>query len=158
MRIRNLLDHPDYLGQTAELLFSEWSHLPSWADEQQIRARLIARNSADNRQFTLVAVDAENTVTAAGSLIRYELDDHPQRIHWLGEIITHPAHRGQGTGTALVERIIALATERNITELWLYTPDKQALYRRLGWEDREQRVVAGESVTLMVSTLPAPCP
>lgn len=157
MRIKNLLDHPDYLLQTAELLFREWSHLPLWADEKQIRTRLSDRNSADNHQFTLVAVDAQDNVAAAGSLIRYELDDNPQRIHWLGEIITRPSHRGQGIGTALIERLIALAAERNIAELWLYTPDKQALYRNLGWKDHEQRVVAGESVTVMLFTLCNQC-
>nr|WP_246873477.1 hypothetical protein [Pantoea ananatis] len=56
----------------------------------------------------------------------------------------------------LIKRIVELATERNISELWLYTPDKQALYRNLGWKEREQRLVAGESVTVMVLSLPCP--
>lgn len=153
MRIKTLRDHPDYLDQTTSLLFNEWSHLPSWMDAQQIRSRLIARNISDNKQSTLVAVDEENKVMAAASLILYELDDHPQRMHWLGEVITRPDRRGQGTGSVLIKHAIKLAAERNIAELWLYTPDKQSLYRNLGWEDREQRFVAGEWVTVMVLSL-----
>ncbi|YCH32270.1 GNAT family N-acetyltransferase [Erwinia sp. D4-22] len=150
MRIKNLMDHPDYLHATTELLFNEWSHLPSWARLQQIRTRLIERNSTDGRQFTLVALDAQNTVTAAGSLICYELKDDPARVYWLGEVITRSTHRGQGIGTELIKRIIKLAAQQDITELWLYTPDKQSLYTNLGWVEQEQRVVAGELVTVMV--------
>jgi len=153
MQIKKLMDNPDYLAQTSGLLFREWSCLPLWADEEKIRARLIERNSADNDQATLIVIDTENNVLAAGSLIHYELSDNPQRMHWLGEIITKPSHRGQGIGTALVKELIKQASEQNIAELWLYTPDMQPLYRKLGWEDKEVRMVAGESVTVMVLNL-----
>jgi len=153
MQIRPLMDNPDYLAQISGLLFKEWSSLPLWADEERIRTRLIERNSSDNGQITLVAIDAENTAIAAASLIRYELSDDPQRIHWLGEVITKPSHRGQGIGTLLVKALINYTSEQNMTELWLYTPDMQPLYRKLGWEDKETRVVNGESVSLMVLNL-----
>ncbi|WP_246874089.1 MULTISPECIES: GNAT family N-acetyltransferase [Pantoea] len=92
----------------------------------------------------------------AGRLICYEPGDNLERIYWSGEVIPHSTHRGKGIGSALIKRIVELATERNIPELWLYTPDKQALYRNLGWKEREQRLVAGESVTVMVLNLPCP--
>ena len=153
MHIKKLTDNPDYLAQTSGLLFREWSSLTLWADEELIRTRLIERHSADNHQMTLVAIDAENSVIAAGSLIHYELSDNPQRIYWLGEIITKPSHRGQGIGTLLINELIKQASEQNIAELWLYTPDMQPLYRKLGWEDKETRIVDGESVSLMVLNL-----
>lgn len=156
MYIKYLMDDPDYLNQTTELLFDEWSHLSSWSESRQILTRLTERNSSDTEQFTLVALDAENKVTATGGLILYELIDNPQRVYWLGEVVTRSTHRGKGIGSALIKRIVELATERNISELWLYTPDKQALYRNLGWKEREQRLVAGESVTVMVLSLPCP--
>jgi predicted N-acetyltransferase YhbS len=101
----------------------------------------------------LVAVGAENNVIAAGSLICYELKDNPARVYWLGEVITHSTHRGHGIGSALIKHIVELAVQQDIAELWLYTPDKQSLYRSLGWIDQEQRIVAGESVTVMVLNL-----
>jgi len=97
-----------------------------------------------------VVIDTENNVVAAGSLICYELNDNPQRMYWLGEVITRPSHRGKGIGTTLVKRLIKHACEQNIAELWLYTPDMQPLYRKLGWVDEETRIVAEESVTVMV--------
>ncbi len=153
MRIKHLMDHPDYLHATAELLFNEWSHLPSWAELQQIRTRLIERNATDCQQFTLVTLDAQNTVAAAASLICYELKDNPARIYWLGEVITRSTYRGQGIGTELIKRIIELAAQQDITELWLYTSDKQSLYKNLEWVEQEQRIVADELVTIMVRKL-----
>ncbi len=87
MYIKYLMDDPDYLNQTTELLFDEWSHLSSWSESRQILTRLTERNSSDTVQFTLVALDAENKVTATGSLILYELIDNPQRVYWSGEVI-----------------------------------------------------------------------
>ncbi|WP_369410983.1 N-acetyltransferase [Candidatus Pantoea formicae] len=46
-------------------------------------------------------------------------------------------------------RLIAEARQRSIPALWLYTPDQQALYRRYGWQDVEQREVSHEEVTIM---------
>lgn len=152
MQIKILMEDPDYLEQTSELLFREWSSLPSWANKEDIRARLIERNS-DSRQMTLVVVDTENNVIAAGSHILYELNDDPTRIHWLGEIITRPSYRGQGIGSVLMNGLIERASVQKIAELWLYTPDMQPFYRKFGWEDREIRNVAGEVVTLMALNL-----
>lgn len=153
MQIKRLFDNPDYLAQLTDLLFIEWSSLPSWSEKQQIQARLIERNSSDDCQGTLVMIDTENTLVAAGSLICYELNDNPQRVHWLGEIITQSSHRGQGLGTLIVKGLIQHAHEHNIAELWLYTPDMQSFYRKLGWVDEEARIVSGESVTVMVLKL-----
>lgn len=68
-------------------------------------------------------------------------------------MITRSTHRGQGIGSGLIKRISELAAQQDITELWLYTPDKQSLYKNLGWVEQEQRVVAGELVTVMVRKL-----
>lgn len=153
MQIKKLMDNSEYLTQTSGLLFREWSSLSLWADEGLIRTRLIERNSSNTGQMTLVAIDTENSVIAAGSIIHYELSDNPERKYWLGEIITRPSYRGQGIGTLLINELIKQASGQNITELWLYTPDMQPLYRKLGWEDKETRTVDGESVSLMVLNL-----
>lgn len=147
------MEHSDYLDQTTTMLAQEWSYLPSWADGQQIRARLIERSTADNHQVTLVALDAEDNVTGTASLIHYELNDEPQRMYWLGEVVTKAENRGQGIGSALIAHIVKVATARGITQLWLYTPDKQSFYRNLGWKNHEQRTVSGEYVTVMVLEL-----
>ncbi|NIF21057.1 GNAT family N-acetyltransferase [Candidatus Pantoea multigeneris] len=79
-------------------------------------------------------------------------------MYWLGEVVTKTEKRGQGIGSALIADIIKVATARGITQLWLYTPDKQSFYRNLGWKNHEQRTVTGELVTVMVLELCAEKP
>jgi GNAT superfamily N-acetyltransferase len=84
------------------------------------------------------------------NVIRYELDDITAREYWSGELVTDRAFRGQDVAKALIQQAIARAQQQQIGELWLYTPEQQAYYQRLGWQSVEQRQIAGEDVTVMV--------
>ena len=81
--------------------------------------------------------------------ILHELDDISERQFWMGEVLTAAAHRGKGVASALVLRLIEEARQRDMAELWLYTPDQQAFYRRYGWQEIEQRIVSSEQVSVM---------
>ncbi|MGL9751624.1 MAG: GNAT family N-acetyltransferase [Symbiopectobacterium sp.] len=91
----------------------------------------------------------DDHAVATASIIRYELDDCPEREYWLGEVVTAPSQCGKGLATALINGCVALCQQQGIEMLYLYTPDKQALYARMGWQPLEQRQVAGEIVTVM---------
>jgi predicted N-acetyltransferase YhbS len=153
MPIFPLREQPERHYEIARLLHSEWSALPAWSSLSAISQRLQQRNCEEKDSFTLIACHADGTLTGTASVIEYELDDRPERRYWLGEVFTPREWRGQGVGSALVNACIARAGEQRIEALWLYTPDQQALYRRLGWQDVEQRTVCGESVTVMVLRL-----
>ncbi|KGD77965.1 GNAT family N-acetyltransferase [Pantoea vagans] len=150
MQIADLNQHPDYASQTAQLLHTEWSHLPAWSYQAIILTRLTKRNQTGSSEFTLVATSDGETVIATCSVIRYELDDIAAREYWIGEVVTDKKFRGRGVAKALIQQAIARAKHQQIGELWLYTPDQQAYYQRSGWRAVEQRQVAGEDVTMMV--------
>ncbi|MGV8677852.1 GNAT family N-acetyltransferase, partial [Pseudomonas aeruginosa] len=71
---------------------------------------------------------------------------------WTGEIYTLPAARGQGLGSALTQAVFAAAGERHLPALNLYTPDKQAMYARMGWQAIYDDVINDELVTVMQRT------
>ena len=150
MQIADLNQYPGYASQAAQLLHTEWSHLPAWSDQSIILARLTQRNQTASTEFTLVASPNGETVIATCSVIRYELDDIAAREYWIGEVVTDKKFRGQGVAKALIQQAIIRAKLQQIGELWLYTPDQQAYYQRSGWRAVEQRQVAGEDVTVMV--------
>ena len=150
MQIADLNQHPDYAPQPAQLLHTEWSHLPAWSHQPTILARLTQRNQTASAEFTLVATKDDKAVIATCSVIRYELDDIAAREYWIGEVVTDKKFRGQGVAKALIQWAIARARQQQIGELWLYTPDQQSYYQRSGWRAVEQRQVAGEDVTVMV--------
>jgi predicted N-acetyltransferase YhbS len=145
-----LAQQPQLLDAVTQMLHREWSDFPNWRDAAVIQQRLQARNQAEAKTLTLVATTSDGELMATASIIHYELDDIAEREFWLGEVITAAEHRGKGLASALVTRLIAEARLREISALWLYTPDQQALYRRFGWQDVEQRVMADEDVTVMV--------
>lgn len=142
MHISLLAQQPQFLDAVTQMLHREWSDFPNWRDAAVIEQRLQARNAAEAKTLTLVATTSDGELMATASIIHYELHDIAEREFWL-------AHRGKGLASGLVTRLITEARQRGITALWLYTPDQQALYRRFGWQDVEQREIADEDVTVM---------
>lgn len=153
MHIFPLCQQPECHREIARLLHSEWSDFPAWSSLPVIEQRLLERNQNESGSFTFVSSTAEGTLTGTASVIEYELDDRPERRFWLGEVLTPREWRGKGVGSALVNACIARAADQQMEALWLYTPDQQALYRRLGWQDVEQRWISEEWVTVMVLCL-----
>lgn len=68
---------------------------------------------------------------------------------WLASVFVVPEWRGKGIASALVKRVEAEAAAHGFERIYLYTPDQQALYRRLGWQDREDVEYRKEHVTVM---------
>lgn len=131
------------------MLQEEWSDLTRWSCAGEINERLALRNLGLNKEFTLLTLADNGCVSGTVSVMLYELDDIQERQYWLGEVFTSPTYRGQGIATALVNAGIEQCRQFGITHLYLYTPDQQALYRKLGWQEIEQRKVSGEWVSVM---------
>ncbi len=73
----------------------------------------------------------------------------------VGRIAVHKSWRGQGVGTRLVERLIELAREQGLAEVYLHAQARAAdFYARLGFETRGDRFMeAGMEHILMVRVL-----
>ncbi|MDN6019776.1 MAG: GNAT family N-acetyltransferase [Enterobacterales bacterium] len=149
MLIAKINDNSPYISQIAALLHWEWSSLPRWSTQEGIQQRFITRNQPDSEEFTLVAYVEDGQLLGTASVIVHELDDRPERKFWLGEVFTPPEHRGKGVGSALTKACVAHAQEQGIKQLYLYTPDQQSLYLKLGWQEIEKREVSGEWVSVM---------
>ncbi|QZN97256.1 GNAT family N-acetyltransferase [Symbiopectobacterium purcellii] len=153
MDIHDLHDNPARIAGVAALLYAEWSAFPRWSSTPAIESAIRQRGVATTRAFSLGMFAHDGHAVATASIIRYELDDCPEREYWLGEVVTAPSQRGKGLATALVNACVARCQQQGIEMLYLYTPDKHALYARMGWQPLEQRHVAGESVTVMCLSL-----
>ena len=60
-----------------------------------------------------------------------------------------PEARGRGIGARLIEHALQQAREMALPELYLYTPDVQAVYAKYGWREIETRWHNGEIVSVM---------
>lgn len=154
MHIEPLLAHRQRVDELAELLHQEWGAFAQWSNRDAISRRLAERSEpGHHRGIVLLALSPQRQILGTASLTLYELADKPERQYWLSEVFTHPQHRGQGIARSLIARCIEHGRSQGIDELYLYTPDQQALYQKLGWHPLEQRRVAGETVTVMSRTL-----
>ncbi len=71
-------------------------------------------------------------------------------VHWVGEIFVRPEHRGKGLASRVTQALSEYAFSRGVQELYLYTPDQQSLYARLGWTEVSTETVDHEVVSIMV--------
>lgn len=51
----------------------------------------------------------------------------------IADVIVHPELGAQGIGSSLVKRALKDKRLRSVTGFWLYTTDKQAFYKKLGF-------------------------
>ncbi|WP_423823735.1 GNAT family N-acetyltransferase [Salinisphaera sp. SPP-AMP-43] len=83
------------------------------------------------------------------SLVSQDMNARPELTPWLASVYVVPEARGQGIASALVQRVEREARHAGVERLYLYTPDQQRLYQRLGWQAQEHLEYRGEHVTLM---------
>jgi predicted N-acetyltransferase YhbS len=149
MRIEELRRHPHLVDRAAATLHASWGSLPPWAEFGLIRERLLAGTKQAAFPRTLVAVTDEGEFAAMGSIKLSELPTHPEKVHWVGEIFVLPEHRGKGLGSRITQSLTEYAFSKGVSSLFLYTPDQQSLYRRLGWSVVSEEEVNAETVSIM---------
>ncbi|MCL7941863.1 GNAT family N-acetyltransferase [Halomonas sp. ATCH28] len=145
-----------HLARVAAWQHAEWSHL---SPGETLASRLAALRGECGRAgvpSVFVALATGRPVGTA-SLVAQDLDPRPDLTPWLASVYVLPEWRGRGIASSLVRRVEVEASGNGIERLYLFTPDRQALYRRLGWTDHETLRHHGETVTVMTRR-PIPTP
>lgn len=152
MHIAYIKDHQDMLPVVAQWLFDEWSDLCPGSTVKTFLEQL-QENCHDNQvPLTLIAL-RDGDVVGTASLIEYDMDTRRDLSPWLASVYVIPEQRGQGIGTKLVQAIVAKATEIGISKLYLFTPDKEHFYQKLGWQRLEYTEYRERDVVIMQKTL-----
>jgi GNAT superfamily N-acetyltransferase len=152
MIIEPLSCHPDRVVELAGLLNEEWFEFAPWSDRERIEKRFVEAASGAAYPKAFLALNDDAVVGTASIKLR-ALPHHPDRLHWLDEVFVVPDYRGQGIARGLIDAAVDYARNLLAEDLFLYTPDKQALYERLGWAEVDQDQVNGERVSIMVRRL-----
>lgn len=150
MRIQKLSENMRHLPEIARWLHDDWGSLPSWADLERVRLNLEKRCTESPFPTCFIAVSSADELLGTASLKLNELANHPDKTHWLGEVYVKSHLRGKGIGTLLTKAVSAYAFAQGADQLFLYTPDQQALYAKLGWRICCSELVNNENVCLMV--------
>lgn len=153
MKIANIHTQPECIPEIAAWLQQEWGHLsPEKTLDDRIR-HLSERCRNDDLPVTFIAIaDDENVGTV--SLVPHDLKSRMDLTPWVAAVFVKPEARGRGIGSRLVGFAEAEAQRRGIPTLYLFTPDKQRMYARLGWTTIEEVEYRGEHVTVMTKSCP----
>jgi N-acetylglutamate synthase-like GNAT family acetyltransferase len=68
---------------------------------------------------------------------------------WLAGLYVAAHRRRQGIGTMLVSAIEKKARELGVQTLFLYTPESETFYSRLGWRVKDRTKYHGYPVSVM---------
>lgn len=132
MQIKYLADHLSSLSKLARWHFAEWGYLqPNETLEERIE-RL--KKSCGFKQVPTVVIGLlGDTLCGSAMLVAQDMDSKPEFTPWLAGVYVAPEYRSKGYGAALIERIIKEAATLNMSKIYLYTPDAEDYYLKLGW-------------------------
>ncbi len=148
MYIAYIKDHPETLPVVARWIFDEWGDLCPGSTLETFIEHLQENCHDDQVPLTLIAL-LDGEVVGTASLIEYDMDTRHDLTPWLASVYVTPAQRGKGFGTKLVQAIVAKAREFKVPKLYLFTPDQEHFYRRLGWQPQEYTDYRGHNVVIM---------
>ena len=140
MRIGYLADHPEFLTVLAPAIWQHWREaLPEDTMIEHRIAKLQQHMQKAELPIALVA-HQKGEVLGTASLRRHDLESREDLSPWLGGVFVMPTHRGKGVASALCQAIKQKASSMGVESLYLFTPDQQRLYERLGWRAIEAAV------------------
>ena len=152
MQIEYLADYPQHISELAQLHFKEWSYLrPEESLEERIE-RLRASYGRNAIPSVVVALK-DGKLLGSAMLLAQDMASHPQLTPWLAGVFVKPEYRRRGIGSALVKRIEAEARSLGVSTLYLYTPQAESLYGRLGWSAIERCQYRNTDVVVMSKQL-----
>jgi GNAT superfamily N-acetyltransferase len=150
VQIHLLADRSALIEPVALMRWREWGHAPAPEDPDFWRRTTTAEAGRDTLPVTYVAVDASGRATGAVGLDVYDIEERQETSPWIAGMIVDPDRRGDGIGTALMERIEHWAVAHGFAEAWVATERARGFYESCGWRWLEMFVNAdGEETDLL---------
>jgi|TARA_B100000315_G_scaffold76402_1_gene69872 N-acetylglutamate synthase-like GNAT family acetyltransferase len=148
MKIDTLSTHRNFIPILSQWHHEQWSYLnPSRSVEDRIEE--FQQETARKEIPTTFVAMSGNVLLGSASIVAHDMDTRMHLTPWLASVYVTPRHREQGIGSELVKRTVEEAKELGVKTLYLYTPDRERFYKRLGWSVLELEKYHGENVVIM---------
>lgn len=148
MKIINLREAPEHIPCIARWHFDEWGYLnPGTTIEYRLQ-RLQRYLGEEAIPSMLIAVEGDELLGTA-ALVAADMDSHPELSPWLASVYIREDQRGRGLGKQLVQALMDFAGQQGLKKLYLFTPDQEGFYARLGWQTLQQELYRDTPVTIM---------
>lgn len=149
MHISFLADHPEFIPVLAPEILEHWRHALAEETIEIREAKLRQHMNKIELPLALVA-HTEREVLGTAALRATELEGYEHLSPWLGGVFVRRPYRGRGIASVLSSAIEQRAWALGHNEMYLFTPDQQRLYSRLGWSKLESTTWHGISSDIMV--------
>lgn len=151
LKIVNLNTMPEYVCTLARWHHKEWAHLnPSSTLDSRIEKMQAYLN---NQLIPTTWIAHSNELLGSAAIVKYDMATHTHLTPWLASVYVDDKYRKQGIGSKLVSKVMFEARKQGIKKLYLFTPDQQGFYSRLGWELLEQTTYMETPVSIMMTEL-----
>jgi GNAT superfamily N-acetyltransferase len=152
MKIDFLAEHREFIPIIAQWSYDEWSYLSPQRTLQDFADRIAQRAHTDKIPLTLIAREGEELIGTI-CLTLHDMETRKDLSPWLAGLFVAEPWRNQGVGKMLVAAIEKVAENLGIAHLYLYTPDAEDFYLKLGWAVKERIVYRDHPVAIMAKTL-----
>jgi GNAT superfamily N-acetyltransferase len=149
MQISYLADHPEFIPVLAPYIVEHWrAVLP----EETVERRIIKLQKHTNKSTLPIGwvAHADGQVFGTAALRVYDLEGREDISPWLGGVFVLPEYRRRGVASALCRAVEDGAWSLGFEMLYLFTPDQQPFYARLGWRKSEHVVWRGLESDIMI--------
>jgi predicted N-acetyltransferase YhbS len=154
MHIEYLADHPEFISTVAQWHHEEWSYLRPGDTIEARTVRLLAECGRGQIPTTFVAF-SDGKLFGSAMLIAHDMDTRMDLTPWLAGVFVAPDCRRQGIGSALVRHVVEFAANLGVKRLYLFTPDAEQMYSRLGWSLLERTTYRGANAIVMSYDVPS---
>lgn len=148
MNISNLKQHPENLPKLAEWHHEEWAYLNPGQSYDERVYKMQAYLNDDFVPSTWLA-EENGVLLGSAAIIESDMETHPALTPWMASVFVKAEYRRKGIGSALVKHVVASAKQAGYETLYLFTPDQQSLYQKLGWKKLHDEIYRGCEVTIM---------
>ena len=149
MQIIDLREQPKHIPAIAAWHFAEWSHINPGRTLDWLVAHMQAYLAQTFIPSMFVAVSQQGEVLGTSSVIMDDLATRMDLNPWLANVYVAESQRGKGLGKQLVQHAMQQAKQAGINTLYLFTPDQQDFYARLGWQYLCTEYLHGHAETVM---------
>ena len=149
--IQCLSEQPGFLETLAGWHHAQWGFLNPGKTLEERLAEMQRHLEGRPIPRTFTAVDG--TLLGSASIIQHDMDTRMQWTPWLASVYVAPEHREQGVGGRLVRHVMEYANRIGVARLYLFTPDREAFYLKLGWSVLEKASYRGVDITVMTAGL-----
>jgi len=147
MNIINLREKTEDINTLARWHQDEWGYLNPNGNLQKRLDKM--QMFLQTKFIPSMYIATDNQLLGSAACVEHDMDNRLDLSPWLASVYVSKTFRTQGIGSKLVQHVMDQARAHKIDTLYLFTPDQESFYARLGWQVLEETIYHGHAVTIM---------